>query len=271
MRSRNDCRTRRSGFTLTELLVVIAVIAILAGLLLPTLSKAKASAKSAACKSNLQQLGLALNMYVEDYNKYPGNGAIYSGGTFRGIRGTGMNWLNPYLGGHFDPDSNLDWYYSFPTAPTVFNCPAEKPRYLPGLSGGQGSIQYNLGYGYNELGTGWKDGNLRLGLGFTVDFSGYGPSGEPLGPRTYVKPGDLRNPSDLIAIGEGATWLSPNDPGGIVDNYHAASMILPHNGRANVVFCDGHVEHATGAKWVQKSDFARKRWNNDNQPHPETW
>ena len=59
---------------------MIAVIAILAALLLPTLAKAKANAQSAACKSNLRQLGLALSMYVDDYDKYPGNGAMYSGG-----------------------------------------------------------------------------------------------------------------------------------------------------------------------------------------------
>jgi prepilin-type N-terminal cleavage/methylation domain-containing protein len=57
----------RHGFTLVELLVVIAVIAILAALLLPLLAKGRSAAKSAACKNNLRQLGIALNMYVEDY------------------------------------------------------------------------------------------------------------------------------------------------------------------------------------------------------------
>ena len=69
----------RDGFTLIELLVVVGVIALLAALFLPTMTKAKASAKSAACKSNLRQLGLALNMYVIDHDKYPGNAAIYAG------------------------------------------------------------------------------------------------------------------------------------------------------------------------------------------------
>src|SRR2546426_10169292 len=71
-RRMRHCFLRRDGFTLVELLVVIAVIAILAALLLPALAKAKASAQSAACKSNLRQLGLALNMYVDDWGKYPG-------------------------------------------------------------------------------------------------------------------------------------------------------------------------------------------------------
>lgn len=56
----------KRGFTLIELLVVIAIIAVLASLLLPALGRAKRSARSVACLSNLHQIGLALDLYVQD-------------------------------------------------------------------------------------------------------------------------------------------------------------------------------------------------------------
>src|SRR5437867_3912503 len=60
------------AFTLVELLVVLAIIALLAALVLPALGRAKESGRGAACLSNLHQIGLALQLYVdENRNRLP--------------------------------------------------------------------------------------------------------------------------------------------------------------------------------------------------------
>ncbi len=67
-----DFRSRASrAFTLIEVLVVVAVIALLVSILLPSLNKARAQARSVVCASNLRQMGYAGLFYQEKYNGYP--------------------------------------------------------------------------------------------------------------------------------------------------------------------------------------------------------
>src|SRR5258708_1750811 len=63
---------RTRAFTLIELLVVIAIISVLAAILFPVFAQAREKARAISCLSNSKQIGLALYMYIQDYDeKYP--------------------------------------------------------------------------------------------------------------------------------------------------------------------------------------------------------
>lgn len=82
-------RTRRA-FTLIELLVVIAIIAILAAILFPVFARARESARSSSCLSNVKQLGTATQMYIQDFD-----GRFLANGQNVGI--TPRDRLTPYI------------------------------------------------------------------------------------------------------------------------------------------------------------------------------
>jgi prepilin-type N-terminal cleavage/methylation domain-containing protein len=69
MRVRTAGPRRAAGFTLVELLVVISVIAILAAILFPVFAQAREKARQTSCLSNMRQMGLAVQMYAQDYDE----------------------------------------------------------------------------------------------------------------------------------------------------------------------------------------------------------
>jgi len=68
-------KDRESGFTLIEMMIVVAIITILVTLLVPNFMRARAQAQTAACESNMKEIATALEMYYADNLSYPGSGS----------------------------------------------------------------------------------------------------------------------------------------------------------------------------------------------------
>ena len=187
---RRNCDAEH-GFTLLELLMVIAIIAILSALLLPVLAKAKAHAHSTTCKNHLHQMGMALKMYVdENRNRYPyflgPPGPSYGDATFPGgVRGKdkgGVFW-----------STKLFPYYPLNWTNKAFHCPG----YKGAITGPVHDLQsaYRLGsYAYNYAGTGTHD--------YTRYYFGLGPMITWEIPP--VAEAQIKVPSEMLAISDSA-------------------------------------------------------------------
>ena len=242
----------RGGFTLIELLVVIAIIGILAAMLLPTLTKGKQAAQSAACKNHLHQIGLAMSMYVQDLNRYP---YIYPSFSVWSLPKSKVLWADSLT-----PYAPLNWTNA------AWNC----PTYISQNGVIRGGVGYApdesmLSYAYNFIGTGTSD--EALGLGVSWFHSGVITPNQGMGVEAWkiVKPSEMYMVADSRTYGgygkNDFDYRAYNGPG---------EWPGVHGGGYNVLSADTHVA------LVKRTDFLfpptmSVHWNRDNQPHPEDW
>ncbi len=240
---------RGAGFTLVELLVVIGIIAILTAILLPALSRARAQARSAQCVSNLRQLFLANTMYAAEHNGHyvpaaadmydfllPGADPEHFGGRLRwhGARET------PNQFSEFDPRKGPLFEY-LPDG-RVKECPVffeyrQHEDALNVFEAGTGGYGYNMAY----------VGSMLSIIEDPVQAC-----------RKGMRDISIKNPAQTIMFADAAipqegylieySFVEPpkavsyDHPRGFPgESFMSPSMHFRHYGRANVLWCDGHV------------------------------
>jgi prepilin-type N-terminal cleavage/methylation domain-containing protein len=235
--SRFRVLNRRPAFTLVELLVVLAVIALLTAIMFPALAAARGKAWQAACASNLRQLALANALYAEDNDGYyaPAAQGLFESDSRRwfGVRGPD---------GRFEPrDGPLVPYLRDGGA--LRRCPAFQT--VIGFDQGTGGYVYNY-----------------LAVGGRVWRMGYTPEAFDQGMREV----ELPRPAETAMFADGALdlgaglaeygFMSP--PPALAARIQGAAILDPaihfrHHDHANVVFADGHVRALPCALSVETS------------------
>lgn len=230
---------KRKHFTLTELLIVIAIIAILAGMLLPALNKAKEMARKINCVSKLKQLGLMTFMYTDTYQEnFPYNCAYYDGEYYSWAQ------LLAYTNGRFtsliDARNHRPYHYTFQYYNKMlkywadFMCPSQRRLWCDAIPYGNAS---NSCYSYTVN---------------TAIFGNYNSSGylyidgwaTPMTLKRIEKPsknGLIWDSPDILtknatsqSIAERYEHILLNRSGG-----PCAGFI--HNRRCNILYVDGHI------------------------------
>ena len=247
-------RTRRTprAFTLVELLVVIGIIALLIGILLPTLSQARQAAASVKCLSNLRSIGQAMQGYANDYNQVmvPGEISI----EFRRQTYASLLVAGGYVPGLVDGQGANNTELG---TETVFNCP-------DGLLEGKSGTTTDLGNPENMKdgrGAQFVRGNMSLedSNGFVDTWYGWNAfggvgnldrirKGGPLRPmnRLVLEPGGT---SDVAGVGVNkiSSFRNSANLALIFDGYDrlgatVANINLRHkdDSASNFLYADGH-------------------------------
>ncbi|MHB1156153.1 MAG: DUF1559 family PulG-like putative transporter [Phycisphaerales bacterium] len=218
------------GFTLVELLVVVAIIALLIAILLPSLNKAREAGRSVVCMTHLKQIGQAILMYAGDNNQTLPYAVTALPGTNAWLSYDDL--LNPYLGGTLDLEKRKTDHY-IPMKMPVFLCPSDR---LP--PGWYMRRSYSL---------------CRTNI-YGVAFAAW--TWDPSNPVKTVRLTEIAGPSDTMQASEWSNTFNNmgNGSGGVLDYpqqqmagytgspgaaYDTENL---HGGLVNYLLVDGHVE-----------------------------
>jgi prepilin-type N-terminal cleavage/methylation domain-containing protein/prepilin-type processing-associated H-X9-DG protein len=207
----------RKAFTLIELLIVIAIIAILAAILFPVFGRARENARRSSCQSQMKQIGLGIAQYTQDYDeRFPmvDQGLLSTGAQ-------GYPWqarIQPYV-----------------KSQQIFACPSVSGTtniYQPSNTGTPAVLNHSLGNGVNNA-AGW-DGifNYPRPLDATDGAATASPASRSLAEA--VEPSRT-----LIVVEYNGTRTRPN----VGSTSSGGGLSLTnHLGTSNYLFVDGHVK-----------------------------
>lgn len=227
----------RAAFTLLELLVVMAVIAIMAALLFPALAKARGRAQAISCLNNTRQLAVGWALYSDDHeSRLPYN---LGGAGVRRIASvrTNLNWVNNVLTWGLESDNtntatltdaSLGSYVS--RAPGVYRCPSD--HVLSETQRAEGWSARVRSYSMNAM---VGDAGELSQQGYNINNPGY---------VQFFKMTMIPQPSQIfVFLDEHPDSI--NDGYFLNKEYYYHWIDLPasyHNGAASLSFADGHSE-----------------------------